>query len=67
MLDAKLLWILEPLYGHDREIIRRKIYTELKQSNGEGWVIGEVVERALVLLEEKEELSNDANIRNPRR
>lgn len=41
--------VASALEGTDREIARQKI-KELKQSDGEGWAIGETIERLLNLL-----------------
>jgi hypothetical protein len=38
--------VFEALEGHDVEFLQRKA-TQLKQSDGEGWAIGEMVERAI--------------------
>ena len=47
-----LEYVYEPLKTQDKEMIKKKIET-LKQSDGEGWAIGEVIER---LLEEKKQV-----------
>lgn len=38
--------VVEALQGHDTEFLQRKA-TQLKQSDGEGWAIGEMVERVI--------------------
>ena len=48
------LWqVVEPVRSHDRPTLRRKA-EELKQSDGEGWAIGEMLERACMLLDAME-------------
>lgn len=42
-MDKKLI---EALEGHDTQFLQLKA-TQLKQSDGEGWAIGEMVERAI--------------------
>lgn len=41
--------IIEPIVQHDRPLLRKKA-AQLKQSDGEGWAIGEMLERALNYL-----------------
>ena len=42
--------VVAPLLTHERRILREKA-TQLKQTDGEGWAIGEMVERACILLD----------------
>lgn len=44
--NAKLERVLEPLQGHDEKYLKYKI-SMLKQSDGEGWAVGELLERAI--------------------
>ena len=41
--------IIDPLRDHDRKFLRKKV-TMLKQSDGEGWAIGESLQRIINLL-----------------
>jgi len=51
------------LEGHDRGFLN-EIITELKSTSGESWAVGELVERALILLDFHEEKEGeDAKIR----
>jgi len=42
--------VLDPLLSQNRSSLRKKA-TQLKQMDGEGWAIGETVERACILLD----------------
>jgi len=42
--------VLDPLLSQNRSSLRRKA-TQLKQTDGEGWAIGEMVTRACILLD----------------
>jgi len=42
--------VLDPLLKHDRANLREKV-KHLKQTDGEGWAIGEVIERACILFD----------------
>ncbi len=55
-----VLYILEPLDGCNAGILNSKI-TELKQSDGEGWAIGEVLDRAVRLLQAAKEITLGAS------
>jgi len=45
----ELVHILEPLEGHDLEKLDG-VSRRLKQSDGEGWAVGEMLERALNII-----------------
>ncbi len=53
--------IIEPLENYDLDTLR-DVVTRLKQSDGEGWAVGEVVERILDFIEEKGEHHVDAEL-----
>lgn len=42
--------ILDPIRQHDRPMLRQKA-RQLKQSDGEGWAVGELLERACIHLD----------------
>jgi len=42
--------IIEPIKDHDRPLLR-KIAEDLKQKDGESWAVGEMLERACILLD----------------
>jgi len=42
--------VLVPLLKQDRSLLRKKA-NQLKQTDGEGWAIGEAIERACILLD----------------
>ena len=42
--------VLDPILHHERARLREKA-TQLKQSDGEGWAIGEMLERGCILLD----------------
>ncbi len=46
--------IIEPIENHKLDVLRT-VVTGLKQNDGEGWVVGEMVERLLDFIEEKGE------------
>ena len=46
------------LEGHDRKFLN-EIITQLKQTSGESWAVGEMVERALILLDFHEEKESE--------
>jgi len=46
----RLLEILNPINTHDRKRLR-EIVTELKQTDGEHWAVGEMLERACIFLD----------------
>lgn len=49
--EAKALFqVIEPLLRHQRVILREKAQ-QLKQTDGEGWAVGEMLERACILLD----------------
>ncbi len=47
---AELMEVIEAIKGDDAILLRQHI-ERLKQSDGEGWAIGELTERAMDLLE----------------
>jgi len=42
--------LLDPIRGQDRPRLR-EIATDLKQTDGEHWAVGEMLERACILLD----------------
>ena len=42
--------MLDPVRGHDRKLLWEKV-GHLKQSDGEGWAVGEMLERACILFD----------------
>lgn len=42
--------VLDPIRHHHRPTLREKV-THLKQTDGEGWAVGEMLERACILLD----------------
>jgi hypothetical protein len=55
MSDNLLKHILEPLIGISFENLRL-VVTRLKQSDGEGWAVGEMLER---IIKTAKEMEND--------
>ena len=53
-MDNKLAHILEPLEGHEI-LMLDGVARRLKQSDGEGWAVGEMLERALNIIVAKQE------------
>jgi hypothetical protein len=49
--------IVEVIRNHDRPTLRQKA-EQLKQTDGEGWAIGEMLERACIFLDVVE-MDND--------
>ena len=47
----KIRHMIEPLEGQDMEKLRG-VATRLKQSDGEGWAVGEYLDRTLDVMEE---------------
>jgi len=44
----KIMAVFEAIEGHDIEGLKKKV-TYLKQTDGEGWAVGEMLRRALEL------------------
>ena len=42
--------IIDPIRDHDRSLLR-KVATNLKQTDGESWAVGEMLERACLYLD----------------
>ena len=47
--NAELKRLLDPIKDHDRRMLRG-VVERLKQSDGEGWAVGDMLESALLLL-----------------
>jgi len=51
--------VIQPLCDHDEDLLRMWI-TRLKRSDGEGWAVGETLERALRYIRMTVALANEA-------
>lgn len=49
-LTEALQMVIDPIRNHDRPMLWL-VATDLKQSSGEGWAVGEMLERACILLD----------------
>lgn len=48
-------YIIDSIGGHDRDMLIKKA-KYLKGTDGEGWAVGEMIERVLALMVEREEV-----------
>jgi hypothetical protein len=47
--EDSFTYLLQPLEGHDMRQLK-KVVIRLKQSDGEGWAAGEMLDRAITLM-----------------
>ena len=43
--------VIEPIKHCNKALIRKRVVKRLKESNGEGWAVGEMTERACILID----------------
>ena len=58
ILLQDLAYILESIRGLDVDELRKHV-RRLKQSDGEGWAIGELLDRAIYIMLEYDKRDND--------